>query len=186
MAAFLSDVFVAMRTKLFADIPDLKTVRLYNNQFERMNEESAFDFPCVFIQYSTLASNDLGQGVRCIDFVITLHLGFERLDLSQGGVKYNGVVVPEEIGFFEFQNDVYKSMNHFRPAGCSAMQVSEQRTDDDHNNVYVHQIDFICSGIDQATDVTNDLVETGAPIELELGVDLIIDNPEIRTGKEIV
>ena len=186
MAAFLSDVFVALRTKLFADIPDLKTVRKWNNQFERMNEESAFDFPCVFIDFSTLASNDLSQGIRTINFVITLYLGFERLDLSQGGVKYNGVVMEEELGFFEFQNDVYKSVNHFRPAGCSALQAQDDRTDADHNNVYVHQMDFICSGIDQATDVTNTLIETGAPIDLELDVDLIIDDPEIRTGKEII
>ena len=186
MASFIKDVHKAVQLKLFTDIPYLKTCQEWRNQFDRMEEEIAFDFPCVFIEFNTLNSMSLGQGVSAIDFVMRLHLGFEALDMSNGGIKYNGNIILENLDFYDFQNDVHKCLNYFRPAGASALQRQALEQDLDHTNVYDFKMEYIFHGIDQATDVTNGLQETGSPIELELDIDLIIDNPDIRTGKEII
>lgn len=186
MASFIKDVHKAVQLKLFTDITYLKTVQEFRNQFERIEEEIAFDFPCVFIEFTAMDSMSLGQGVSSIDFVMRLYLGFEALDMSNGGIKYNGNIVLENLDFYDFQNDVHKCLNHYRPNGCSALQRTNIEQDTEHTNIYVVKMDYIFHGIDQATDITNGLQETGAPIELELGVDLIIDNPDIRTGKEII
>lgn len=184
MPSLLSNIFTDLRSKIFTDIPTVKTVRIYNNQFDNMDKESAFDFPCVFIDFPQLSYQELGQGVQGVDLVIRLYIGFENLALSQGGViNPDSSLSNEEIGFFELRDSLFKALTNFRPAQCSPMMRSEERTDTNHDNVYVYQMDFITAGVDSSSDEQDKLIDSISPLPLELNVDLIIDNVEIRTGQ---
>jgi len=106
------------------------------------------------------------------------------LALSQGGViNPDSSLSNEEIGFFELRDSLFKALTNFRPAQCSPMMRSEERTDTNHDNVYVYQMDFITAGVDSSSDEQDKLIDSIAPLPLELNVDLIIDNVEIRTGQ---
>lgn len=178
---FLAKVYQDLVTRLFAQVQGIKTVRLFNNQFETEKQESSFDYPCVFIEFVNLNYIEMSAKLQSVDLTIRFHIGYENLSLSQGGVLFNSAVVAEEIGFLVLRNNVFKALTHFQPYNCSEMMRTNEQLDSSHENVYVMMADYITSGIDDAKDEVEEL-DTTTINTLEIGIDLIIDNEEIRTG----
>jgi len=65
-------------------VPDLKTVRSWNNQFDRSNnenednnDEQAFDYPACFVELSTEEVKNVALGIKYVSLIVRLHLGFE-------------------------------------------------------------------------------------------------------------
>lgn len=111
-------------------IQGLKTVGLWNNQFERESEENAFLYPCCFIEFNNEKFVDLTQGVQQFDSIITLHLGFESYK-------------DEDTFILQLKQDVYKAV-HTLQCGVSASKLLRvgERQNFDHSNVQDYQTDY--------------------------------------------
>lgn len=66
-------------------VPTLRDVRMFNNQFERSNNDDAdnndeypFDYPCCFVEIQTEEIRPVGMGIVYMDLNILLHLGVEQ------------------------------------------------------------------------------------------------------------
>lgn len=111
-------------------IQGLKHVALWNNQFERENEENAFLYPCCFIEFNNSNFVDLTLGVQQFDSIITLHLGFESYK-------------DEDTFILQLKQDVYKAI-HTLQCGVSASKLLrvDERQNFDHDNVQDYQMDY--------------------------------------------
>jgi len=122
-------VYSELKTAL-STIQGLKTIGLWNNQFERENEENSFLYPCCFIEFNNSNFKDLLQGVQQFDSVLTLHLGFESYK-------------DEDTFILQLKQDVYKVV-HTLQCGVSASKLLrvEERQNFDHDNVQDYQTDY--------------------------------------------
>ena len=66
-------------------LPDLRDVRMWNNQFNHsnnddtdLNDEEAFDYPCCFVEFEIQETRPVSLGVVYVDLLIRLHLGIEN------------------------------------------------------------------------------------------------------------
>lgn len=111
-------------------IQGLKTVGLWNNQFERESEENAFLYPCCFIEFNNEKFVDLTQGVQQFDSIITLHLGFESYK-------------DEDTFILQLKQDVCRAI-HTLQCGVSASKLLRvaERQNFDHDNVQDYQTDY--------------------------------------------
>lgn len=116
--------------EVLSQVHGLKTVGLWNNQFERENVENAFLYPCCFIEFNNDNFVDLTQGVQQFDSIITLHLGFESYK-------------DEDTFILQLKQDVYKAI-HTLQCGVSASKLLRvaERQNFDHDNVQDYQTDY--------------------------------------------
>ena len=116
--------------KALSTIQGIKTVGLWNNQFDRESEENAFLYPCVFIEFNNSGFKDLTVGVQQFDSIITLHLGFESYK-------------DEDTFILQLKQDVYKKV-HTLQCGVSASKLLriDERQNFDHSNVQDYQTDY--------------------------------------------
>ena len=77
-------------TELKSRLPDVKTIRMFNNQFIRgndddfeKNDEQAFDYPAVFVELVTDEINNMPLGISHINLTVRLHVAEECYLLEQ-------------------------------------------------------------------------------------------------------
>jgi hypothetical protein len=73
------EVYTAIKARLitYKTSLGLKTIGLWNNQFEREKENVAIDYPCVFVEFANIAYEDLLNGSQRYDMDVNIHIGFK-------------------------------------------------------------------------------------------------------------
>lgn len=145
----------------------LKYVALWNNQFERENENVAFNYPCCFIEFAdSTYVDDLNLRQRGT-LMINIHLGFESYKT-------------EDTTILQLKQDLNELIHGWSTPNNTKFLRRSETQNFDHTNIQDYIISYQVTGLD-LTSV--DLPTTDATINtLVLNVDPIIDNNIIRTG----
>ena len=169
----VSLLYNAIKTKLETDVPELKHVRLFNNQFDNDNIESAFDYPVAFIEFSSMQYNDDSQGLQKAQIDVTIHIGFKSFE-------------DENTSFWNITNKVFGVLNGYAVNDGNGTtfeplkRISEIQ-DIDHDNVFVWQQIYQTEILDVCAFIYGDKQKTTATT-IQIIRDLDVDNPVIRTG----
>jgi len=168
------DIYTGIKNKL-VEITDLKTVALFNNQFERsnnnspeQNDEQAFLYPCAFIEFSDILYTDMQKWAQQFTATLRIHLGFE---------SYKN----EDLDVLTLKQSIYQKLQGFQPSDSTGMLMRRSEEPNyDHNNIQVYIITFAFSGKDW--DVLRGYPTQTATATPEINATLDIDNQVIRTG----
>jgi len=177
-----------IKARLEAKVPELLTIRKWNNQFNNEEKEHAFKYPACFIGFSSMdwdspntktpQSLQLQQQQNGL-ITITLYLGFHDLqDESPAFEDYEPII-----------QKVWYWIQGWTATGATeytALLRSSEREDNNHNNVIVWELDFTtrvtdCAGLD-------DTLVDATPVTLVINADLIIDADTVenmRTDAEL-
>lgn len=173
----MKQLYLDIRNRIETECTDILFVRLFNNQFERsnndeftQNDEQAFPYPCVFIEFPD-ENNAISSsyGARRLEVLVRVYIGFESY-------KH------EDVEIFDIAGSVYKALDGWNASTSSTLQYVAQRMDYNHNNVYIYQYDFRCQFEDATNYIKDKLTLKETPNTLDLTIDLDIDNNVIRTG----
>lgn len=146
----------------------IKYARVWNNQFQWMEEQSieAFPMPCAFVELSS-PKGGAGLGIITSDIVFRIHIGANELDAQDGTMEQN-------VNIFALRDELIALLNYKELTGCSGLQMVNEEQDYSHTNVYHYIIEFLCSFIDTSGDQTRGQIE-------HFPTDLIIDPRTIVT-----
>lgn len=178
-----SELYQAIRTQIETNVTEIKHVRLFNNQFVNSNNdnagnvESAFPYPCVFIEFSDLTFKTLGRGYQEVDPTVTLHIGFETYNGAYNTGTPNG---DDDLLHLTLVEKINTFIHKFQPPKFTQMARVAERMDVNHNNIIVFEIDYKYSGIDTSCDI--DRNKQQVQVTLDLTKQVNITNFEIRTA----
>lgn len=166
MASKFKILYQEIANKLKTDIPALKTIRLFNNQFNNESRENAFAYPCAFIEFRRIEWQSLQRNYQTGGITISIHIGFEEYKT-------------EETAIFDLIHDVFNSLQGFQTTDFTSLNRTGDVQDANHDNVIVWRTDFELMLPDQIDPIgkTQTTINT-----LEIQKDLDIDNQVIRTG----
>lgn len=138
------ELFVALKNEITTQLGDkIKHIALWNNQFEHSNnqqDEQAFLYPCVFLEFSQGDFKNLSQGVQQFNITITTHLGFESYKT-------------DDIEILSIKQDLYKVIQRFRNEYFDKITRVSERPDYDHDNIQVFETDYTTTGKDYSKDI---------------------------------
>ncbi len=127
----LRHLYTDLKKQLHYYLPNVKYIALFNNQFNHSNnegstgrDESAFDYPCIFIEFNDFEFRDLSLGVQEYDFNMTLHIGYKSL-------------LKEDLGLFNALEDIYWVTQRFQQGNNARLSKRSEVWDTDHNNVSI-------------------------------------------------
>jgi hypothetical protein len=133
------ELYQALKKHIETEIPELKTVKLFNNQIVNDNKEVAFNYPCVLIEFKPSGYTDMSLGQQECDMIVTLHLGFKSFET-------------EDIDILRLKQDLYKVVYWFEEGNWAKLARREERPNYDHDDVQVFEIDYQTHGIDFTAD----------------------------------
>lgn len=134
------ELYIALKNEIKSNLPEIKTVGLWNNQFENEKEENPFLYPCVFIEMQVTEFRELTNGVQQFDMILTTHLGFESFK-------------DEDLDILRLKQDLFKVVNRFRHDTFSRLLRVQDRPNYSHSNLQVFETDYRTTGKDFATDL---------------------------------
>jgi hypothetical protein len=133
------NLYIAIKAEIEAKLPEIKTVRLFNNQFENENVENPFLYPCCFLQFTPLEFKDYANGVQQFNMNVTTHLGFESFK-------------DEDTDILRLKQDLYNVVQRFRNTEFSRLLRVAERPNYNHSNIQVYETDYLTSGKDFTKD----------------------------------
>jgi hypothetical protein len=150
-------LYIAVKTILEA-VTGIKYVALWNNQFERENENVSFNYPCCFIEFDNIGYSELLKGVQNVDMSVKIHLGFESYKT-------------EDLDILDLKQSIYQALHtlSFQDSnGTTSKLLRRAETQNfDHTNIHEYILEFVCGGKDyslqlepKATVTVDDLVIT--------------------------
>jgi hypothetical protein len=166
-----------LKARLIEQVPELKTVDLFNNQYARSNNDNteentqeAFDYPSCFISFEDITWSGTSSGAQKANLIVRLHIGYSNLMSS--------------LGVFDLVSDIHVALQGFGDptSKFQTLKRESERPNYDHNNVYVYEVDYRTAFLDDSTYNRKPYTPI-SDVELELQPDLKIDYPVIRTGK---
>ena len=134
------ELFYELENRIKKEIPIIKTVDIWNNQFERSNgtgtdgrKENIPIYPCCFIEIVPEQFDDVTNGVQNVTYRIRFHIGYwSEKD--------------RDFTIFNIKNEIYKKFHKWTPSSKNNFN-SLLRRDEiinyDHNNVNVYVMEFI-------------------------------------------
>lgn len=186
----IANVYNGIKTRL-SSVTAIKTIELFNSQYDNESIERVIRYPAVFIEYSNISwlqsAHRAGRNV-----IKTADIG--NLTHQQKG---NMTVVihicyktlkTETDSFTEIDNlvtSVYRNLSNYEITDCTPLQRTTDEQDTNHNGVVVWKTTFTTSVQEQAWSdiaIVDAVVEHEGAIELDIQGELDIDNNVIRTG----
>ena len=174
MKAFLTDI----KTQIFAEVPEVKTVRLWNNQVEELllGRNEAISFPAVFLGFDTDINyvSKTAQGLQYAEKVeFYVHITDENYvdNINDDSTEW---------GIIDLKQKIYKALEQFSGVTFGNISRIRESVDQSHDDVYHYtQVYMIPILVDaDACPVTE-----GVEATLDLTVKLNIENVIIRTGR---
>lgn len=168
MASLIKQVALDVMTQL-QTISDYRWVKMWNNQLDRMDDESGMSlpFPAAYVEFLPQEWNALTLGVSQTDLVIRIHVCHQQLDDGSGGFDQN-------LDVFDLRDKTKRAMTLFAPSNCGSMIAYAEEQDYTHTQVYHYILDFICCFIDtkgSPFDLTDgDWYYKDPPTDLEITV----------------
>lgn len=173
-------------TKIKAELPEFKTVDLYNNNFEKnqLGQNDIIKFPALLIGFPEGVSySDNGAGTQLSDeLVLRFYIATE---MTKGRASNSTTV----LDLFDLKQKVYNSFQLYKTDGISTFKRRYEESDEDRTNYYVFLQDWTTNILDDTKYVD------GGGVEVTLGLDIddqVIINPAtkqddngIRTAKDV-
>jgi len=157
----LRPLFLAVQSQLQSQVTTLQLVDLYKNQFEDTNHDNpednkqqAIPYPCAFIMFQgDNEQKSAGYGVKQLDVLITIKIGFESYNLTP-------------IEMWDLMDSVELALDGFSDnTTFSRLTYRAQRVPQDITNISVYEFDYACTYQDTLcrTD-RNDTIKTGSTL----------------------
>lgn len=171
-------------TKVKAELPEFKTVELFNNNF--VKAESGFTdlvkFPALFIGFPEgMNFNDAGAGNQLTNELV---VRFYIADSITKGRAVNSTTV---LDLLDLKQKVFEAFQGYKSDGFNTFKRRREETDEDRTNYYVFIQDWTTNVLDDSK-----YVDGGGVLHTITGLDITDDvvinpatKPGIRTAKDV-
>ena len=160
----IKDMYLALQAQINLYNPEIKTVALWNNQFNRSNgtghdgrKEKPFNYPACFLEFNNFQFRQLSLGIQEFDFNLIVHFGWKSL-------------LSEDLKQLDELENLYYTIQRFQNSGyCRLSRISEV-WDTDRTDVGITTISYKGYGRDTSRYVFKDTQQgiiTGATITID-------------------
>lgn len=126
------DLYVALKGQIEEYLPELKgRTFLFNNQFLHSNgektkgrDESAFNYPVVFLEFNNFEYKQLGLGVLEFNYELTTHLGYKSL-------------LKEDLKVYDLLEKLYWVVQRFQGGPFNRLTKARETWDTNHDNAQI-------------------------------------------------
>jgi len=141
----------AIINRITSELPQFKTVRIYNNDLQNMDDGKvdSFQYPAIFISFpEAVIYRDYGSGIQNTEEIAI------RFHIADKYFKDSYI-----LDIFDLKEAVFNKIHKFQPAGCSSFVRFSEQTDENRGNVYAFIQDYKTKFINDSKSFEKGLTE---------------------------
>jgi hypothetical protein len=174
----MKQLYTALLNRLKTQVPELQSIDLFSNQLDNMIRDKVVFFPAVFIEFEQINFVNKSENIQEADVRLRFYLAQSIIGLDSYEGSENFV---DALTVFDLKDRVNQALIYFTEPNTSDFKRVQEIYNTQYSNVYVIELLYECLYVDGTHWIGNDYDQT-IQVTLQLDTDLIIDNPEIRTG----
>ena len=147
MTNITTPLYAQLRAQIISQIPEIKTVQLWNNQFNRSNgtgtqgrDQNPFQYPAAFIECNNFEFRQLGRGVEEFDFDLIIHFGWKSY-------------LNEDLSHLDIVEKLYYTVERFQQGSFSRLFRVSEKWETNSSDVGINTMTFHVYGKDFNRDV---------------------------------
>jgi hypothetical protein len=148
MKTFIQDILTQLNT-----VTGVQFTRVWNDQLTLDEQQEGYSFPMPALFPEILNQQEakqLGDGIQLFEnLIVRIHTIHWQLDAGDGTMEQN-------LDVFDFQNEVYKKMDGFTPAGAGTFVRGAEERDYQHKGVYHSIQDYKTNYLDTSRQRSTD------------------------------
>lgn len=129
--------FEKIKERLIAKVPELKTIGLFNNQFEKESENNPIGFPALFVEFDSIDWRSQQRGIQIGLSVIRFHIGVETYKTNFSGEQ---IWEPNDLEFLELVEKIHVAIHGFDDVNFTPLLRVAESQNTDHDNVIVWDV----------------------------------------------
>jgi len=143
------ELFEAIKARLVARVPAIKTIALFNDQFNNEQKNNPFKYPVCLIEFDSFDWKSQSRGIQVGTLNVRFHLGVEtyKTNLSSGRTDQ-----PNDLEFFDLIAAVHVAVNMFDAYFFTPLLRVSETQDTNHDNILVWVAEY-------KTQITDDNAE---------------------------
>lgn len=153
----MRDLYIALKAQIEEQIPAIKKVGLFNNQFKHLlrdkPNENPFQFPAVFIEMNPFNFCENTFGLQNYDLNLTTHLGFKSHET-------------DDLDILTIKQDLYQVVQRFRQGYFDKLIRKDEEPDFDHGSIQVYRTIYKTHGKDYSKVAQANATLTGLTLSL--------------------
>ena len=147
------DSFLEIQTKLLAEVTHLKTVELYNSQFEHWkngsNKQAPFNLPCVLIEFVGGEWDHDGYTRRAPVYNLRLHVGLQDFRDSSS----RSAMQDQALEHLDFIDLIANVLDSFDLSFLKNIRFIREIVDVRRSHLMEHILDFTCLALDESLEL---------------------------------
>lgn len=173
-----SESFIEVQTQLLAEVAELKTVELYNNQFQdwkaESNKQEPFKLPCVLLEYVGGEWEHDGYTRRSLAYNLRLHIGLQEFRDSSSRSSLQA----QALAHLDFIDGIANALDAKDFTYLKNIRFIREIVDVNRTHLIHHILDFTCMALDQSLEVARACdQQTITATEQNVNIDEIAINP---------
>jgi hypothetical protein len=142
------DFYLAVKQALEDNAPSVKTVRLFNNQFQKIEQEKPFPFPAVMVHFLELDYSTRGDSSQDGETIVRLHIGYDSIK-------------DEDLEIFDLLDEIHGAIQGLTVGELfTPLDRVFEEQDIDHDVISVWSVDYSFKLRDTEANNTSNLVKT--------------------------
>lgn len=121
-------IFQAISTRLGESVPEIRTIDLWHGQTAAIGEGASWPLPAVFVEFEPIVWSQTGNGGRCGDVGVNLHL-VSQVTATTGAADPN---MADKLAFFDLVDKVNAALQGMRGDHFAGFQLTASTTGQDN------------------------------------------------------
>lgn len=141
----LKSVYLLIKQRLMSANIGIVHFDLWNNQFANLEEEIAFGYPAVFLEFGNIPTGSTGEKRQQADLTFTLHIGSEVIGETAHDVSDDEMDrALEHLGLIDDINELLQGYNgQLEETQIGSLQRTSVTPDHNHNShIVVHTVEY--------------------------------------------
>lgn len=151
----IAEVYKSIAKRLMTEVPGLRWVDLYRNQYKNPDKEYPFAFPAVFIEFVEMPFKNNGSNTSSATGTIKIHMvndnTADTFTTDIGVDNIPGLIYLVTI------DSIHKALQGFTPDYCSRLQGGVLNSDTEDSSMIVYLRDYSCELYDFSTGLEANL-----------------------------
>jgi hypothetical protein len=144
------------------NLDNVATVALFNNQYNREEDEEAYPLPAVFIEFGNAQYTHEGRRMDNTEDTIRIHIEQE----AKGTSSSNSQNRQNAIGHLKYLSAINSIVSSVQIDGTGKLYRLARETETDHDGFPVHIIEYIINYTDTEADSYRAFVESSEDVSI--------------------
>lgn len=163
-------IFIAIAKRIREQVPDIKHIDLFNQQYNMPGEELPFNTPAVFIEYLNTNWMDGSAGIQTGNSAIRVHIVMSNYNDTCNIDELDDTTIDNRLNHYAITKAVHQALQYFEGCCFTGLLRSISEYDSNHDQILIEKVTYTFSECDDSAYAYRSYTQVTPELEIVRGI----------------